>query len=199
MLNGIPGLSDDLTRDLFWDSCVVIRFLTGNPDTGLPAMRQLIAEAKAGKRRIWISTILFAEVRPSQLTQAGYNDINALIAEYEGAFLPVGPTPPILLQASRLRDHSYLSKNPQRSEKSRVLTVPDAIHLATCLHIKTSRNCPEIRFHTYDDGRGSNYEEKAVSLLRFHEYATRLMDYPDVVEVCDLPRVRPEMDVERLI
>ena len=190
---------DDLPRDLFWDSCVVTRFLTGEPDTGLGAVRTLIDEAVAGKRRIWISTILYAEVRPSQLAKSGFGSIADLIKDLEGAFLPVSPTPNIMLQAARLRDHSYLSAKPQKDEKSRVLTVADAIQFATCLHIRDNRGCPDIRFHTFDDGKMRNYDEKAVSLLRFEQYATRLMSDPDVVAVCELPRARPHDDITRLL
>lgn len=190
---------DDLPRDLFWDSCVVTRFLTGEPDVGLAAVRTLIDEALAGKRRIWISTILYAEVRPSQLAKSGFRSHTELIADMAGAFLPVSPNPNIMLQASRLRDHAYLSENPQRDEKTRVLTVGDAIQFATCLHIRDNRGCPDIRFHTFDDGKTKNYEEKAVSLLRYEQYATRLMADADVAAVCDLPRSRPDHDIQRLV
>lgn len=192
-------MMDSLPRDLFWDSCVVTRFLTGEPDVGLAAVRTLVDEAIAGKRRIWISTILYAEVRPSQLAKAGFGSITDLIDDLEGAMLPVGPNPNIMLQASRLRDHAYLAEKPQRDEKTRVLTVGDAIQFATCLHIRDQRGCPDIRFHTFDDGKTKNYEEKAVSLLRFEQYATRLMDNPDVAAVCELPRARPDSDVSRLL
>jgi hypothetical protein len=72
---------------------------------------------------------MYAEVRPSQLKQKGYDKITDLVDALEGSCVPVGPTPPILLRAARLRDYAYRSANPQKNEKTRVLTVPDSIHL----------------------------------------------------------------------
>lgn len=182
----------DSVVDLFWDSNVLARFLTEVPPDYLPDINQYILNSRAKKCRIWISTLLYAEVRPSQLKQKNYDNVLDLINALEGSCIPIGPTPPILLRAARLRDYSYRSASPQKGEKTRVLTVPDLIHLATCLHVKEARKRQDIVFHTFDDGKGRNYEEKAVSLLRYHEYATHLQDDLDVVAVCNLTRQRPQ-------
>ncbi len=177
--------------NLFWDSCVLTRYLTESPPDHVSDISKFIAEAREGKFKIWISTILYVEVRPSQLRKKAYGSIEDLISAFEGAFFPIGPTPTILLRAARLRDYSYQRQAPQPGERKRVLTVPDAIHLATCLYVKEALGISDIKFHTFDDGRGSNYEEKAVSLLRFEEYASHLTSDPDVAAVCALERTKP--------
>lgn len=178
----------------FFDSCVVARYLTGNPPDHVPEIAKLILEAMddSPKRRIWFSTILVAEVRPSQLRNKGFGTIEDLMNTLSGAFNPIGPTMPILMRAARLRDHLYVKEKPQSNEKPRILTVPDSIQLATCLHVKEALGVTDIEFNTFDDGKTKNYEDKAVSLLRFHEYATHLQDDADVKAVCNLVRVRPK-------
>ena len=193
------GLSDETPKHLFWDTCVLTRYLTGQPTGNEATLQNLVDMAKGGKVKIWHSTILYAEIRPKQFQAAGYSQLQDLVDDLTGAFFPVGPTPSILMRASRIRDFGYLHHTPQKLEKTRVLTVPDAIHLCTCLHIKEDRGVSDIVFCTYDDGKGSNYEEKAVSLLRYHDYATEHMHDPDVVAVCKLERRKPWLEEEKLI
>jgi len=185
-------LTESNSQNIFWDSCVVTRYLTESPMDYVGDIGQFITEARQGKRKIWISTLLYAEVRPSQLSRKGFLSILDMINALEGAFFPIVPTPPILLRAARLRDPMFHRAKPQKGEKDRVLTVPDSIHLATCLHLKEEMGITDIEFHAFDDGRGRNYEEKADSLLRFNEYATHLMSDPDIVAVCSLRKMRPE-------
>lgn len=184
----------DESRNLFWDSCVLTRYLTGIPPGFEGTLAKLVDEAKAKKVRIWHSTILYAEVRPDQLAKAGYSEMAELIDALEGALFPIGPTASIMMRASRLRPYAYMHHTPQSQEKTRVLTVPDAIQLCTCLHVKEDRGISDIVFNTYDDGKGKNYEEKAVSLLRFEEYAGAFADDPDVAAVCALTRKPPWLE-----
>jgi hypothetical protein len=142
---------------------------------------------RAGKRQIWMSSILLAEIRPSMTT----GNIVTLHRALESEFNLVGPSPDIMKRAARLRDHSFKHYAPQATEKSRAMSVADAIHLATCLHIKEARGRTDIRFQTFDDGKTKNYEEKGVSLLRLEEYAKHLMEHADVKAACELIREKP--------
>jgi hypothetical protein len=177
----------------FFDSCVIARYLTEIPPNHVPDIAKMILESMSDtpKRLIWFSTILVAEVRPSQLRKKGFGSIEDLMNTLHGVLKPIGPTMPILMRAARLRDHQYLKERPQANEKPRILTVPDSIQLATCLHVKEALGITDIEFNTFDDGKSKNYEEKAVSLLRFHEYAAHLKDDADVAAVCSLNRMKP--------
>lgn len=94
-----------------------------------------------------------------------------------------------------MRDYAFerVAGVRQRDEKSRVLTVPDSIQLATCLHVKEAFGIDDVEFHTFDDGKGSNYEEKAVSLLRFEEYSQHVISDENIAAVCNLVRIKPAM------
>lgn len=114
--------------------------------------------------------------------------------------LPVSPNPVILQKAGRLRDHKFESAPDvkQANEKTRVLTVPDSIQFATCLWVKEALGVSDIEFHTFDDGKGKNYEEKAVSLLRFEDYAGHIVDDAEIDSVRRLVRIKPELDQGQL-
>jgi hypothetical protein len=173
------------------------RHLTQNPTELTGDISRFLDEARAGKRRIWYSTILYTEFNPAFLKGTEFKTIDELIASIEGTLLPIGPTPPILKKAGRIRGRIFKHKTPQATEKNRVMTVADAIQLATCLYVRDTLGVSDIEFHTFDDGKGRNYdvtlEEKVVSLLRFEDYAGDHMDDPDIKAVCDLPRMKPAM------
>ena len=156
----------------------------------------MLHEAKSGKKRIYHSTILYAEMRPKLLKSGGFNSVGDLIADMEAVLLPIGASPNIMMMAGRLRDH-FFYRAPgvrQKDEKNRVMSVPDAIQLATCLHLKHDRGVSDIEFHTFDDGRGKNYEERAVSLLSLHEYSGHLQGHEDIDKACALTRIKPKLE-----
>jgi predicted nucleic acid-binding protein len=184
-------LTSAISKNSFWDSCVVGRFLTEKPPEHVSEIATLLAEAKAGKRQIYASTLMIAEVRPSWLRGKGYGSFQDFVADFEGALNLIGPTPTILMQAARLRDHSYHRTPKQALEKNRVMSGMDAVHLATCLHVRDVLGITDIEFHTFDDGKGKNYEERAVSLLNFQDFSVHVANDPDVALLCKLPRIKP--------
>ena len=50
--------------NLYWDSCVFIRYLTRTPTAHLTDIDSFIKDAKNGKRKIFFSTIALTEIRP---------------------------------------------------------------------------------------------------------------------------------------
>jgi hypothetical protein len=191
-----------LSNNHFWDSCTLIRYLTQVPADLVGDMAKILDEAKAGKRKIWISTILFAEFRPALLNEnSRFKTIQELISEMEGVLRPVTPNMEITLRAGRMRNHSFIRPIGvrQATEKGRVLTVPDSIQLSTCLFVKEALGIDDIEFHTFDDGKGKNYEEKAVSLIQFEDYAKHITDCDDVEAVRKLVRIKPALQNTQLV
>lgn len=185
-------MSGSINSPLFWDTCVIVRYLTGNPRDNIPDIDLFLAEAKAKKRIIYASSLVVAEVKPDQLKQRNYDSFQDLMDAMQDVITLVNPNMNILLQAARLRNHKYYPKVMQETERKRVLTGMDAVHLATCLHIRDVQRVSDVVFHTFDDGKAKNYEEKAVSLLNFEKYAEHLKGDPDVDAVCALTRCKPE-------
>lgn len=179
------------SNNLFWDSCVIARYLTENPIDLVADIALFLDEAKAGKYKIFMSTMVMAEVKPYQLQQKGFQDFQKLIDDIQSAAVLIGPTPSILMRSARLQEHLYHRTPKDPDENNRVLTGMDAVHLATCLHLKESQGVKDIVFHTLDDGGSSNSRPKSVSLLQFEKYAVHLQNDPDVKAVCDLWRCKP--------
>lgn len=178
-------------RHLFWDSCILCRYLTETPPELLMDIGQFLNEAKSGESIIYFSTIMLAEVRPSLLKQKGYANFNDLQADLQGALRPIAPNTNILMMASSLRDHTFKLARMQKGQKERILPVPDAIHLATAVYARDALDIPSIAFHTFDDGKSKGADGKAVPLLSFNDWSEHLAKDPTVAAVRKLPISEP--------
>lgn len=177
----------------FWDSCVLISYIQqSQPDFGVD-MHRILEETRGGVRKVWISTLFYAEMRPSLLSGTQFSSIDDLIDDFEGVLFPISANPDILMRAARLRDREFWKEKPQKDEKARFMSVPDAIQIASGLFVKEALGISDIEFHTFDDGKGKKFEERGVSLLRLEEYCTHHMHDPDIQAACALPRMRPAL------
>jgi hypothetical protein len=93
---------------LFWDSCVFYAFL-GNAhashDTN--SIAQYLQEAKAGKVRIYASSLVLAEVIPSAITKPDIGSFEDFLADLQGAAVVVSPSPNVMISAAKLKDLPY--------------------------------------------------------------------------------------------
>lgn len=174
----------------FWDSCVLIRYLTENPIENVADIAKFLDEAKAGNRHIWMSSMVIAEIKPHQLYMQGFLNFQQLLDDIQAAVTLVTPSVPINMLASRLQGHEYHRTPKADDEKNKLLSSMDAVHLATCIHIRDDQQVHDIEFHTFDDGRGGS-KPRGLSLLNYHKFAEHLLADPDVKAVCDLPRMPP--------
>jgi predicted nucleic acid-binding protein len=174
----------------FWDSCVLIRYLTENPIENVADIAKFLDEARAGDRHIWMSTMVIAEIKPQQLHLRGFRNFQQLHEDIQAAVTLVTPSVPINMMASRLQSHEYHRTPRAPDEKVRFLSGMDAVHLATCVHVRDDLRVTDIEFHSFDDG-WSGPKPRSLSLLNYHKYAEHLLDDADVKAVCDLPRMLP--------
>ena len=184
--------------NLFWDSCVIIRYLTGgNPY--YQDIKQYLEEARDGSVVIHASTVLMAEVKPSHLTASGYGDFADFLKDFEGAFSWIDPTPDILQWCAAVRDFNYPNPAKDPGAKSRVLGLGDAIHLLSCVYAKEVLGVQDIVFHTMDDGKTRGAEGKCVPLLSFHKWVEGIPKNAHTPKICALPRHLPEHPAPDLI
>lgn len=61
----------------------------------------------------------------------------------------------------------------------------------TCVFARDVLGLEDIVFHTFDDGKGKNWEGKCVPLLSFDEWTGGLEDNELVQAVLKLPRQKP--------
>lgn len=185
-------MKDTEKNRFFWDACVFIRFLVGDRSADCYGdIVQHLEDAKAGKTVIYYSTISIVEVRPTFLGDAGYGSFDDFLADFEGAFAPVEPTPDILRWCAVAHDIKYPDPN---GGKDRVLTTPDAIQLLSAVWAKEVGKMPDLIFHTLDGGKGRTVESKhqrTVSLLEFEKFVDGIPANPYTPKICQLVRSKP--------
>jgi hypothetical protein len=189
-------------KNLYWDSCVFIRYLTRKPaDHMLSHIDQYVADARDGKFAIHCSTIVFSEIRPSFLKQRGYGKIQDFFSDLGAAIVPCDPNPNIMIWAGALRDHTPVNPgNPKIDEEhQRSIGTPDAIHLSTCLFLRDVSQLHDIVFHTFDKGKGKNWEGRCVPLLGFERWYPPDRRIKEIAEVCGLTRTEPHHPTPDLV
>lgn len=175
-------------QNLFWDSCVFIRYLIGDPSNEcFKDIEKFVEDAKRGERNIYFSTVAYAEIRGQHL-RPGYGNVTDFFDDLGGSFFAIEANPNVMIATGELR--SAQSVHPAHG-KSRVIATPDAIHLMTCTYARDVLGVPDITFHTFDNGCGKTWEGKCVPMLSFEEWFPKDDRSDRVKEVCALPREKP--------
>jgi predicted nucleic acid-binding protein len=177
--------------NLFWDSNVFIRYLIGDRNASyFEDIELFIDDAKRNKRSIYFSTITFAEIKQDHFKDIGFGTIHDLFHDLGANFIPIDPSPNILISAGELR--SAKTENPYpKEQKSRELSTPDAIILETCLFVRDVLGVSDIVFHTFDEGKGATWAGRAVPLLGFENWYPAEKRTDRVKKVCSLKREKP--------
>lgn len=177
-------------KNMFWDSCVFIRWLTQSPPELASDIDSFIKDAQRGHRTIYFSTLAFAEVRQRYLRQGGFATIQAFVDDFSGVFMPVDPSPNVMMNAGLIRD--AMSTNPSDpNNHSRIVSTPDAIQLASCLYVKQTFEVSDIVFHSFDRGRSKGWEGKCVTMIGFQDWFPAAGRSRVIQDVCDLTRTEP--------
>jgi predicted nucleic acid-binding protein len=187
---------------LFLDTNVLITHANGDSGGARNDVARILAEAASEqpKKKLWVSSVFFAELRPSVLRPGGlFRSVNDLARYVRGIATIITPTPDTMLRASRLRDIHWLRppSERQRDEKPRCLTLGDAIHLAAALWVKEATHVSALEFVTFDNGGNDTSETepgtKSAPLLRLQNYSHDLDGNADAQAVLSLRRVRPAL------
>jgi predicted nucleic acid-binding protein len=133
----------------YWDSCLFINFLTRQDQEKADTVAALIERARRETFRILVSTLVIAEVRPSdEYSQASREIVEEIFATNRPYIQFAAPTRSIATRAREL------------GAENRQLTVPDCIHLATAMELEADV------FFTWDGDR-DNVLRRSRGLLRF--------------------------------
>jgi predicted nucleic acid-binding protein len=162
----VTPMTNGITH-MFWDSCVFCALLYDQHQIyDLNSIQQYLREATEGKHRIYTSSLVFAEVVPSQIKKTGVGTFQQFIDDFQGAILVIDPSPNVMHRAGVLRDLPYKKQNAPK----RRLATTDAIMLASCLYLVEALNVAVDFFHTYDDGKKKGGEGKMVPLLSYQDW-----------------------------
>ena len=157
-------------------------------------LETILTEAAVGKRRLWVSSLLFAELRPSAFVPGRFPTLAEFVRYLRSIATFVTPDPNAMLRAGRLRDVKWRRPAALRrpDEKPRVLSMVDAIQLASALWVKEAAGVANLEFLAFDDRAMDDAEAAArLSLLRLQDYADDMEIDSDVMAAVRLARAEP--------
>jgi predicted nucleic acid-binding protein len=179
------------SRNLIWDTCIFSRYIIGDPIEFVSDIEEFVADARRGKRTIYFSAIVLAEIRQSAVKHDKEPELDKFLADLSAAFIPIDINPNIAMQAGRLRAAPTTNPAKDKNAKGRLLGTGDSIHLATALYLKAALGITDIVFHTTDEGKGSTWEGKCVPLLKFEDWYPPASRSKHIQAACDLSKSKP--------
>ncbi len=178
----------------FLHTNVLLRHASGDSGEAEQHIETILTEAAVAKRRVWVSSLLFAELRPSRFIPERFATLTELTRYIRSLATLVTPDPNTMLRVARLRDAKW--QRPagvrQADEKPRSMSLGDAIQIASALWVKEAIGVPELEFLTFDDWSSNEATgARRLSLLHLQDYADGAHANSDVMAAIKLTRLEP--------
>jgi hypothetical protein len=190
--DAFPGQSD---RDHhFLHTNVFLRHASGASGEAEEHIETILTRAAVAKRRVWVSSILFAELRPSMFVPGRFDTLRRLTRYIRSLATLVTPDPNTMLRVARLRDAKWQRPADVRGadEKPRTMSFGDAIQIASALWVKEAGGVTDLKFLMFDDWSPSEAKGGGrLSLLRLQDYAEDARANSDVMAAVRLTRIQP--------
>ena len=178
----------------FLHSSVVLRHANGDSGEAEHHIETILTEAAVSKRRVWVSSVLFAELRPSTFVPGRFATLFELTRYIRALATLVTPDPNAMLRVARLRDAQWHMPGVGREGegKPRTMALGDAMQISSALWVKEAIGVPDLEFLTFDDwcspeGKPSN----RLCLLHLQDYAVDMGTDADVKAAVRLTRLEP--------
>jgi hypothetical protein len=178
----------------FLHTNVLLRHASGAAGEAEEHIDNILTQAIVLKRRVWISSMLFAELRPSMFVPGRFNAFHELIRYIRSLATLVTPDPNTMLRVARLRDAKWQRPASVREadEKPRMMSLSDAMQIASALWVKEAGGVTDLKFLMFDDWSSNDAKGGArLSLLRLQDYAADARANLDVMAAVRLTRVQP--------
>ncbi len=130
---------------------------------------RILTQAAVAKRRVWVSSLLFAELRPSMFVPGRFGTLQELARYIRSLATLVTPDPNTMLRVARLRDAKWQRAAGVRGddEKPRMMSFSDAVQIASALWVKEAGGVADLKFLMFDDWSSNEARRGApLSLLR---------------------------------
>jgi hypothetical protein len=186
----IPSSSDKH----FLHTNVVLRHANGDSGEAEHHIETILTEAAVAKRRVWVSSILFAELRPTTFVEGRFDTLFELTRYLRSLATLVTPDPNTMLRVARLRDAKWQRPAAfrRKDEKPRSMSLSDAMQIASALWVKEAIGVPDLEFLTFDDWSSEEAKgTRRLSLLQLQDYADDAHANSDVMAAIRLNRVEP--------
>ena len=178
----------------FLHTNVFLRYAGGISGEAEHYIETILTQAAAAKRRVWASSILFAQLRPSMFVPGRFDSLDDLARHIQSLATLVTPDPNTMLRVARLRDAKW--QRPaiagEAEEKPRTLSFGDAIEIASALWVKEAARVADLKFLMFDDVSPADAKAGGrLSLLRLQDYARDARANSDVMAAVQLTRIEP--------
>jgi hypothetical protein len=153
----------------------------------------ILADAARGRRRMWMSSLFFAELTPSAFAAGAFANVDDYARHVHSLAVFVAPDPNIMLRAARYREFRWQRPVGQRrpGEHPRFMSLSDAIQIASALWVKEVVNVPNLEFLAIDADSKDDEAGRTLSLLRLQDYADDAPPDSDVMAAVRLVRTEP--------
>jgi hypothetical protein len=177
----------------FLHTNVLLRHASGRSGEAEQYIETILSQAVVAKRRVWVSSILFAQLRPSIFVAGRFDTLDDLTRYIRSLATLVTPDPNTMLRVARLRDAKWLRPAEVRepNEEPRTMSFGDAIEIASALWVKESAGVTDLKFLMFDDWSSTEARGGRLSLLRLQDYANDARANSDVMAAVRLTRIQP--------
>lgn len=135
----------------FLHSSVVLRHANGDSGEAEQLIETILTEAAVAKRRVWVSSVLLSELRPSSFVPGRFETLFELTRYVRTLATMVTPDPNAMLRVARLRDAKWRMPGDGPEAKPRTMSLGDAMQVASALWVKEAIGVPDLEFLTFDD------------------------------------------------
>jgi len=175
----------------FLHSNVVLRHANGDSGEAEHHIETILTEAAVAKRRVWVSSVLFAELRPSAFVPGRFATLFELTRYIRALATLVTPDPNAMLRVARLRDAKWQMPGDGAEAKPRTMSLGDAMQVASALWVKEAIGVPDLEFLTFDDWCSDDGKGDRLCLLHLQDYAVDTGINADVRAPIRLTRLEP--------
>ena len=178
----------------FLHSSVVLRHANGASGEAEHHIETILTEAAVAKRRVWVSSVLFAELRPSAFVPGRFATLFELTRYIRALATLVTPDPNAMLRVAKLRDAKWLMPGDGHGAegKPRTMSLGDAMQIASALWVKEAIGVPDLEFLTFDDWCFHDAKPgNRLCLLHLQGYETDAGVHADVKTAIRLTRLEP--------
>src|SRR6201994_2758894 len=131
----------------FLHSSVGLRHATGDSGEAEHHIETILTEAAVHKRRVWVSSVLFAELRPATFVPGRFATLFELTRYIRALATLVTPDPNAMLRVARLRDAKWHLPGERDEEgKPHPMGLGDAMQIASALWVKEAIGVPDLEF-----------------------------------------------------
>src|ERR1700761_8859925 len=121
----------------FLHTNVLLRHASGASGEAEEHIERILTQAAVARRRVWVSSMLFAELKPSMFVRGRFQSLQGLTRYLRSLTTLVTPDPNTMLRVARLRDAIWQRPADVRGadEKPRTMSLTDAKQTAAALWV----------------------------------------------------------------